>query len=238
MKNILSVDTTSPRLRLAYGPDNGSPKTVFEEDVDNHGPGLIPRMDTLLQGAGLDLIDALVCCRGPGSFTGIRIGLSFAKTLTVMRNIPLFLVDTFALHFELAPQDATCVWVLLDARRGELYAQARGESAWGTMSQIVTIEDVLQTASLHAKFVGSGAHVHFQELESRFGAGCVITTQPDAYTLHNIAKKCVHEDSPVDPIHAEPLYLRKSDAELNFAAGRIRSAWSRVFPSSFEQEPS
>jgi hypothetical protein len=44
--------------------------------------------------------------------------------------------------------------------------------------------------------------------------------------------------APVDPVRAEPLYLRASDAELNLAAGRIRSAWGRVFSFPPEQENS
>lgn len=238
MTRILSLDTASTQLRVAYGPDDAPALSVLDEDVHSHGPGLVVRISSLLGEKGAEAVDALVCCRGPGSFTGIRIGLSFAKTFAAMRRVPLYLVDAFELHFALAPQGETPVWALLDARRGELYAKAIREAPSLDAPRVITLQEVLRSASPKSRFIGSGARLHRRELEARFGENCVLEAEPDARILHETAKKCVQACAPEDPVRAEPLYLRASDADLNLAAGRIRSAWSRVFPELPKQEDS
>ena len=103
--NILAIDTSSAELKLGLG--FGEDRTVKScEQIDkSHGRFIIKKIDNLLQSAGLDKNDlqAIVVCTGPGSFTGLRIGLAAAKGMAVAMDIPvvglsLFEVAAFKLH--------------------------------------------------------------------------------------------------------------------------------------------
>jgi len=85
---------------------------------------LLPALDFLLRQLGLDLsgIEALAVSVGPGSFTGLRIGLATAKALALVLKRPLVGVETLAALAAQVPESPLPVCAVLDARRGELYA--------------------------------------------------------------------------------------------------------------------
>src|ERR1700730_18363830 len=92
-------------------------------------PGLA-RLDAVGKRAGArpDDLEAVVAARGPGSFTGLRIGLSLAAGLAYARHIPLYVADSLPI---LAPRATRgpATWALRDARRGEVYGLRGGEAA-------------------------------------------------------------------------------------------------------------
>jgi tRNA threonylcarbamoyladenosine biosynthesis protein TsaB len=229
---ILALDTSSDRVLLSLG-DEGDPVPVAAvvSTEKSHGPGLLAHLEGLFAGQDVRQVDALACGRGPGSFTGIRIGLSFSKTFAWVRKLPLYTFDVFDLYFTLSG-GAGPVWVIEDARRGELYAAARVDGVPVGAPEVTTLGRVLETAQAGARFFGSGARLHAEPLRERFGEASVADAPllPDATTLHRTALRLLQTAQPCNPITAEPLYLRASDAEVNLAAGRIRSSWSRVVP--------
>ncbi len=228
---ILALDTSSERVLLSLGTvDAAEPEAGLVSSEKSHGPGLLVHLQALFDGRAPD-VDAVACGRGPGSFTGVRIALSFAKTFAWARRIPLVTFDVFDLHFTLQPSDGE-LWVLEDARRGELYVAARRDGAAAFGPAVITLDEVWRHASPGARFLGSGARLHEAALAERFGAASVAAAGllPDAAALHRAASRAVIAGGPGNAVTAEPLYLRASDAEVNLAAGRIRSSWSRVVP--------
>ncbi len=229
---ILALDTSSERVLLSLGDDSrDEPVAAVVSTEKSHGPGLLSHVERLFAGQDPASVDAIACGRGPGSFTGIRIGLSFAKTFAYVRRIPLYTFDLFDLYFTLAGNSGP-VWVLEDARRGELYVAGRIDGADAREPGVTTLDGVLATAPVGVRFLGSGARLHEERLRERFGPGAVAGVHglPDATTLHRAALHLVRDAQPCNPVTAEPLYLRASDAEVNLASGKIRSSWSRVVP--------
>ena len=93
-------------------------------------PPVLARLDTLVRRSGgkRDDIDAVAAARGPGSFTGLRIGLSLAAGLAYARHVPLHLIDSLPILARRANGDPATV-ALRDAGRGEVYAWRQGEPA-------------------------------------------------------------------------------------------------------------
>ena len=227
----LALDTSSNRLLLALG-DTSSGKLLAQDDVvvENHGPGLVSRMENLFAGFQLADVGAIACGLGPGSFTGLRIGLSFAKTFAHVRGLQLHVLDVFDLYHSLV-ETLDPVVVLQDARRQELYAcglEPGGRRFWEPC--VTTLEHVFQSAPTKAVFLGTGARLHDTALRERFGESSMAEAgrDPDVLSLWKAALGVFISRQPLEAVGVEPLYLRASDAELNLAAGKIRSAWSRV----------
>ncbi len=124
---LLAIDTSTPRAALALdlGPDGGPPR-LAPIDADpgrRHGRGLIPAIKALLESAGITARDlgALAVGLGPGSYTGLRIGLTAAKTIAYAAGVPLYPLDSLEAIARSAPLDAAHLAVVVDAQRGDGY---------------------------------------------------------------------------------------------------------------------
>lgn len=120
---LLAIDTAGPRLQLALQRDDAV-DTLVEPMAHGQAERIFPAIDELLARAGITYADLtrLAVTTGPGSFTGLRIGLAAARGLGLALNIPVVGVPTlFAISLG-APAGAFTV--CLDARRGEAYVQS------------------------------------------------------------------------------------------------------------------
>jgi tRNA threonylcarbamoyladenosine biosynthesis protein TsaB len=123
MSVILAIDTAAPRLALALLLEGDRVDTLVEDMATGQAERLFPALDELLERSGAAYTDLtrIAVTTGPGSFTGLRIGLSAARGLALALDIPVLGIPSlFALSLT-----AQCdpVAVLLDARRGEAYFQ-------------------------------------------------------------------------------------------------------------------
>jgi tRNA threonylcarbamoyladenosine biosynthesis protein TsaB len=122
MTKLLAIDTAGPRLQLALLADE-QVETLVEDMAQGQAERIFPAIEELLQRAGTTYqdLDRVAVTTGPGSFTGLRIGLSAARGLGLALNRPVVGVPTlFALSLDTGCDVAA---VLLDARRGESYFQ-------------------------------------------------------------------------------------------------------------------
>ena len=120
---LLAIDTAAPRLQLALLRDDGHVDTLLEDMATGQAERLFPALAELLARAGLAYADLtrIAVTTGPGSFTGLRIGLSAARGLALALGIPVVGVPSL-LALSL-PAQCDAVAVLLDARRDEAYFQ-------------------------------------------------------------------------------------------------------------------
>ncbi|OHE70502.1 MAG: tRNA (adenosine(37)-N6)-threonylcarbamoyltransferase complex dimerization subunit type 1 TsaB, partial [Treponema sp. RIFOXYC1_FULL_61_9] len=121
--NVLALDTATDILSVALSTDEGV--LSFEMDAGRrHSERLMELVDALFRVARADPagIDLVACMQGPGSFTGLRIGMATAKGIAAARGIPLISVPT--LDCIAAPHAAWPGWVvpLIDAKKGRWYA--------------------------------------------------------------------------------------------------------------------
>ncbi|MBJ3785667.1 tRNA (adenosine(37)-N6)-threonylcarbamoyltransferase complex dimerization subunit type 1 TsaB [Devosia sediminis] len=117
----LAIDTAAPRLNLALLRADGGVDVLVEDIAKGHAEILFDRIGTLLERNGLGYVDVerVAVTTGPGSFTGLRIGLSAARGLGVARNIPVLGIPSL-LAVSLGAATGP-VAVLIDARRDEAY---------------------------------------------------------------------------------------------------------------------
>ena len=136
MSVVLSIDTAAPRLQLALS-DGERVELLLEDMAQGQAERLFPALDDLLARAGHVYADLtrIAVTTGPGSFTGLRIGLSAARGLGLALDLPVVGVPSL-LALSLAAPPGDPVAVLLDARRDEAYLQlfaAPGEPAGPAM---------------------------------------------------------------------------------------------------------
>lgn len=130
----LAIDTAAPRLQLALALADGRVDVLVEDIAKGHAEILFDRIATLLGRNGVCYADLnrFAVTTGPGSFTGLRIGLSAARGLGVARKVPVLGIPSL-LALSLGVADGP-VTVFLDARRDEAYFEhfpAPGVSADG-----------------------------------------------------------------------------------------------------------
>ncbi|MEX0717396.1 MAG: tRNA (adenosine(37)-N6)-threonylcarbamoyltransferase complex dimerization subunit type 1 TsaB [Planctomycetaceae bacterium] len=184
-----------------------------------HAQTLVAEMAALWDDAGIepDDLDAIAVSIGPGSFTGLRVGVVCAKTLAYSVGCPLAAVDTFRAVAAHSPEDIVRVQVVSDAQRGELYLgryERRGDE-WERHGEIVIIDGDEWLASLGADDVVSGPAVakypmpladRCRVLESAF-------REPRAATIARLGRRQVERGDIADAATLEPFYLRRSAAE-------------------------
>ena len=165
MAKVLCLETATTNCSVAVGVD-GTVATLVEENTPNysHGEQLHVFITKALKKAGLSLseLDAIAVSKGPGSYTGLRIGVAAAKGLCFTLDIPLIAVPTLAsMAHQLTVGPGELIIPLLDARRMEVYSEvynAQFEAIRQTRAEIIDENAFLEFRSakqLH--LIGSGA---------------------------------------------------------------------------------
>lgn len=193
MSITLAIDTAAPRLQLALLLADGRVDTSVDEIATGHAELIFERIATLLARNTIAYanLDRVVTTTGPGSFTGLRIGLSAARGIGLARAIPVVGVSSLVALSLSATGPAT---ILLDARRGEAYFQTFSAPAVPqSVAALLPIDDA-------RAMVLPGS----QLIESYF---------------IDIAALAIY-GATLDPAHnpPEPNYIRDADAKPQSAA--------------------
>ncbi|MCY3761697.1 MAG: tRNA (adenosine(37)-N6)-threonylcarbamoyltransferase complex dimerization subunit type 1 TsaB [Gemmatimonadetes bacterium] len=214
---ILAFDTATPVASVALLDEDRVLASRYFDIGNQHSPTLFVEMSRLFEVSGRNWgeLGAVATTTGPGSFTGLRIGLSAAKGICLARRIQLVGISTLEALAARLPYARLPVWALLDARRGQVYA-APYETKSGypevlseprTLAPGILVEELAGTEIL---FTGSGARAYRALLSGLEGAHFAPgqIDNPDAATVGwlGLAKLDRREVLEVDA--AEPEYLR------------------------------
>lgn len=197
-----------------------------QESCRTHSVRLMTMIDRSLQEAGLtlDQIDCFAVGTGPGSFTGIRIGISTVKGLSQGTGKPVIGVSSLE---ALAIQANSCKWpvyVMIDARKRQVYSAVFSFQK-GHMEQLTGVivtepERILENIANPGLFIGSGV-LQYQNLILRkldklaqFPEAEVHTIKAGSIAL--LAERNFREAGAQDAASIVPDYVRKSDAEINY----------------------
>ena len=193
MTITLAIDTAAPRLQLGLLLADGRTDISVDEIATGHAELIFGRIAELLDRNGLGYADLqrVVTTTGPGSFTGLRIGLSAARGIGLARGIPVVGVSSLVALSLGAMGPAT---VLLDARRGEAYFQTFAGPA-----QPITAPDLVPMAIAQAAIV----------------PGTTLVTSP-FIDIAALARFGATLDPAGNP--PEPNYIRDADAKPQTAA--------------------
>ena len=147
MAVLLNIETTTKNCSVSIA-DNG--KIVAMKELNNgnysHAEVLHPFIEDILKEAGMLIgeLEGVAVSKGPGSYTGLRIGVSAAKGLSFALNIPLISIDTLHSLSHAITVEAGTIVPMLDARRMEVYAAVFDK----THKQIRTIEaEIIEDSS-------------------------------------------------------------------------------------------
>lgn len=225
--NILAVDTSGPVAGIAILKDGC---VTFEETVVNkltHSANLMPMIDAALTRTGMTLKDMhrLAVVVGPGSFTGVRIGVSTVKGLSHGSGIPCVAVDALQAMAAGVPYFDGIVCPVQDARAGQVYGAAftAGEVPTRLLEDApLKLEDyVAQVQSLGVRFcfLGDGMPVHRARLAELLGDQAIFASANVSYLRPaSVALLAAQPDAQeLDYLTLMPLYLRAPQAERNRA---------------------
>lgn len=220
---VLGVDTSTDALSAAVCDDGAQPRAEFTFDAGRtHAERLMETIDQVARGAGITLRDLglLAIAHGPGSFTGVRIGVSTLKGLALGMNVPLVGVSTLRAMAHLAPTDAPHVCVMLDARINEVYAAVyrRTPDGWSEIvrEQVCAIETMLAQAPSDAVIVGDGAWRYETRLRAVAPQARVLSleaSRPSGAAVAREGLAAFRAGDPGDAARVQPVYLRQSQPE-------------------------
>ncbi len=230
MTLLLALETST--LTTSAAVLDGSRVVAFQEALATpHSEALLPLVDEVLRAAGVTpkALDLLACGAGPGSFTGLRIGLATAKGLCFALSRPLLGISSLAalaLEAEAhTPADGLALAVM-DARRGEVYAGLYRlaadavpvpllEEAVHTPEALVTrIRELAAGAAI--TIVGDGIVVAPERLAALGTVPTAARTTPSAPAVGRIAALRWAAGAQDELATATPAYIRLSEAEVKF----------------------
>jgi tRNA threonylcarbamoyladenosine biosynthesis protein TsaB len=185
-----------------------------------HASTLVSQLDELLKSLGIAPRDVghVAVSVGPGSFTGLRVGVVAAKTWGFVMGCRLTAVGTFeAIAFGL-PVTAASAWVIDDALRGDVFVQrfeaAGGEWTASSSPRLLSMEDWLAATSRGDVVTGPAVEKWTEQLMAR---GLVVPPaeyhRPTAAGVGRCGLRRVRRGELADPFTLAPLYIRRSAAE-------------------------
>lgn len=192
-----------------------------------HAAWLLPAIKAHLERAGLDIsqIDLFAVTTGPGSFTGLRIGISTVKGLAWPLGKKTVGVSTLAALAMNIPYSARIVCPVLDARKNEIYT-ALYDTAGGHPRAVMNdaampIDALCEEISRRGLadsvvFLGSGLEVYSKRIEERLPTAHLATGLSMIRAVVVGALGYERAGDAVEPSMLSPVYLRKSEAEIKF----------------------
>lgn len=234
---FLAIDTSTPRAALALGRP-GSPTRVAPPESDpsaRHGRGLIPAIVALLDAEGLKIAElgAIGVGLGPGSYTGLRIGLTAAKTLAYTIGKPLLAIDSLEAIARNAPDDVLRVAVAVDAQRGDAYIAGFARETAGTPllrvspTRIEPVESWANALEPGTLVLGPALLKLLPTWPDHVHLGTIDQGHPDPARLIPLASEALEAGRTLDPFFVEPVYLRRSAAEDQWDARKTPSTGAR-----------
>jgi tRNA threonylcarbamoyladenosine biosynthesis protein TsaB len=242
---ILAIETSTMLGGIAVADDSAGLIAEVRLNVKStHSERLMTEINHVLQQSGLTAhdIDIFGVAIGPGSFTGLRIGLSTAKGFSYATGKPIVSVPTleaFAWNF---PYCSHPVCIMLDARKGEVYAalfQWTGDGFVRLMSEAsVNAEKLMEkitsgipllpsarageegTGEERIVFAGEGALLYRDKIEAMIGEKAIfaplekMVPSPANVASLGIQKALKNEFS--EPVSLVPIYIRRSEAEIKW----------------------
>lgn len=227
---ILAIDSSTPVASVALANSTGIVAEYFLNTGYTHSEKLMPMIDNMMKEArvGIEQLEGIVVAKGPGSFTGLRIGMATAKTIAQVRHIPILGINTLeGLAYNCLPFSGI-ICPLLNARKQEVYT-ALFESDSKKLKQIgeytaLSPKDLAEKINSFAKpvmLVGDGV-LEYQsfwqeELKGNYFFAPSSLLLPRSTSIGLLGRVRILKGEADDFINLKPFYLRKSEAETRLA---------------------
>ena len=220
---ILSIETSGKVCAVALTEDEKLIKEEIIEDENTHSVKLMPLVDKLLKETNNNIndINLFACDIGPGSFTGIRIGVSTIKAFIDVTNKKAVGVTSLEILANNVTEDGT-ICALIDAKNNNVYCgmfekvgneyNKIEEFKFDNINNIINLAKNINNKII---FVGNGSIVHKDMIESEIDSAKVLTEN----NINNLNAKNIgiiafrKKDEAVGTNNLKPIYLRASNAE-------------------------
>ena len=220
--SILALDTATQAGSVALMDQGRTVLSRYFEIGLQHSQRLFVEIEEVLETAGcvLQTLEAIAVSVGPGSFTGLRIGLSTAKGLCLGSGVDLVTVSTLEAVAARLPYARYPVCVILDARKKEVYSALYDMSAG--YPQLLSTPRILGPADLLEEragqetiYTGDGTSTYAELITAcpRARLAPLSCSRPEAWTVGLLAQTKLKSGELADLATTEPEYLRKPDAQ-------------------------
>ena len=233
---MLAIDTSSKRCSVCILENNNVLIDLYNDDEKTHSVKLMPMVNEAFHRTGLTLNDIsyLSCCVGPGSFTGVRIGIATIKAFADVKNIPVIGVsslETLAYNVkDLALESNTLICSLIDAKNNNVYCGLYSftSSKCNTIAifaeniniTIAKIKEIMHINNFsNIVLVGDATEIHSNLLSSEFNNIKFASSNQNyqsGISLANAGLSNFLEGNYGDSSSLTPIYLKKSQAERSF----------------------
>ncbi|UCC66676.1 MAG: tRNA (adenosine(37)-N6)-threonylcarbamoyltransferase complex dimerization subunit type 1 TsaB [Deltaproteobacteria bacterium] len=229
---IVGIDTSTScgSLGLIDGDQVVAEYSLHRRET--HSARLIPSIQTLLKGAKLDLqdIDGLAVALGPGSFTGLRVGLSTVKGLALAAKKPVVGIPTLDALAHNLPFAPYLICPILDARKGEVYTALYKDEGGGRVKKLTPYQSLPPSVMLEeipaqeTIFLGDGVRLYGELIKERLGDRAFFAPSHLMHlrgtTVAELGMKRIMAGEKADTSSLVPIYVRASDAEIHWGTRR------------------
>lgn len=229
---ILGLDTSTNAVSAAIAEDERLLGQAYLHVTKKHSETLLPILDQLLTDCGYSIkdMDAVAVTAGPGSFTGVRIGVASASAFAYALSCPVYEVSTLDALLAMAPSGLlTCA--LLDARRDQVYVKAQDGSRIVIQESAQSLRDVLSSLAgcTPVLFTGDGACAHEQEIRAAM-QGALFLPEAASYPTAAGACVCAAQAGARKRTHetVRPTYLRLPQAQRALQDKRKREGYAEL----------
>ena len=213
---LLSLDSSAVTASVALPDGDRVIKSEFVNSGLTHSETLLPRVKRVMGDNEFSSLDAVAITAGPGSFTGVRIGVATVKGIAFAGNIPCYGVSTLeAIAYNFVDENCV-VCAVMDARRMQFY-NAIFKVENGIVSRItpdraISIDDLREELKQYDSVIiaGDGAALCSQNIALD---NCKIAADDKIYQNALSVAKCVKNKKAIAPSALMPVYLRQSQAE-------------------------
>lgn len=219
---LLLIDTSGPVAGVALMEDGKVRYEAMCVNAFTHSQSILPMVEEayLHTGLSVDDTDYFACVTGPGSFTGVRIGVSTVKGLAQVKNRPCIAVDALESMAKGVQYFDGIICPIQDARAGQVYGAA---FMGNTMERLLPdepliLEEYLEKVAAFGKkmiFLGDGMPVQREKIEEILGDKAVFAPAHLAYLRPAAAAELAwgKQEDAVSYLDLQPLYLRAPSAE-------------------------
>lgn len=189
-----------------------------------HSRRLLGSVDWIMKAAGVHWsdLDGVAVSLGPGSFTGLRIGMAAGKGIVLAAGVPFVGVNTLDALALSCPIIDRPLWCLLDARKQELYAACYqpgkdGRPRRTSGAEVIRPEQLKEKIQVPALLAGPGVEEYYALFAAMEGVQLVpaALSSPVAARIGFLAAEKLAAGKTMDPVTAAPVYVRASEAEIN-----------------------
>lgn len=221
---ILGIETSTKTGSVAIISDQAVVAQYSLNIEVTHSERLMATVDRVLRDTGLTMnqMEGYAVAIGPGSFTGLRIGLATVKGLALATNRPVAAVPTLLGLARNLPYADAPVCPLLDARKKEVYAAVyafRGNNLEQLMPEsAVPIASLADAIAGSVIFSGEASLLYRSEIEQQFGERArfapFAASLPSAASVAEAGLALIRSGRHADPDNLTPLYVRRPEAEV------------------------